>query len=321
MPETLEPANAGLRVLGADVAKDAIVFHDSVTRGCFSLANSPAELGQALASYADYDWLVCETTGGYERQLLEAAEAVGLRACRADAAQVKAFIASHGGRAKTDRIDAAWLSRYGCDRAARLTAWRAPEPHRQAFADLMGHRRHLLAQRTQAKNRRSAPGGAALRPLLDEQIAFLTDQIRRIDAQLETIIDAAPDLARDEQLLRAIPGIGPVAARTLVGLMPELGALGPKQAASLAGLAPHPHDSGQSHRRRRMSGGRATLRPVLFMAALSAARSHPALSHFYLRLVNAGKPKRLALAAVARKLLVIANAILRDHRPQLKQLT
>jgi transposase len=321
MPETLEPANAGLRVLGADVAKDTIVFHDSLTRRSFTLPSAPQALRHALAAYADYDWLVCETTGGYERPLLEAAEAVGLRACRAHAAQVKAFIASHGGRAKTDRIDAAWLSRYALERADRLQPWRAPAPEREAFAQLMRHRHDLLAQRVQAKNRRSAPGGGALHALLDQQIAFFTDQIRQIDDQLKAILDAAQDLARDEQVLRAIPSIGAVVARSLIALIPELGHLGPKQAASLAGLAPHPRDSGQTQRRRRMTGGRDILRPVLFMAALSAARSHPALQPFYQRLLAAGKPKRLALAAVARKLVVIANAVLRDAPPNTTQLT
>lgn len=315
MPETIGPANAGLHILGADVAKDNVVFHDSVTGRTWSVANTLAALSQALSRYADYDWVVCETTGGYERRLLEAATAAGLRACRADAAQVKAFIASHRGRAKTDRIDAAWIGRYGLDRAAALIAWRAPAPERETFADLLRHRQDLLAQRVQAKNRRSAPGGVRLQALLDEQVTFLTGQIRRVDAELTTLLEATPDLARDEQILRAIPGIGPVAARTLLALLPELGQLGPKQAASLAGLAPHPRESGQTRQRRRMTGGRAGLRPVLFMAALSAARSHPTLSAVYQRLIGFGKPKRLALAAIARKLVVLANAVIRDQRP------
>lgn len=321
MPEPDRSANAGLRVLGADVAKAAVVLHDSLTGRCWSVENTPAALGKALTPFADYDWLVCETTGGYERRLLQVATAVGLRACRADAAQVKAFIGSHGGRAKTDRIDAAWLSRYGLDRANQLKAWRAPAPEREAFAELLRHRQDLLAQRVQAKNRRSAPGGAALHALLDEQIVFLTSQIRRVDVQLTQLIETAEDLARDEQALRAIPGIGPIAARTLLALLPELGQLGPKQAASLAGLAPHPHESGQTRQRRRMAGGRTGLRPVLFMAALTAARAHPLLAGVYQRLLRAGKPKRLALAAIARKLVVIANAVLRDLRSSPAQLT
>lgn len=321
MPQPTRPANTGPRILGADVAKDSIMFHDSRSGGSWSVANAAATLRQALEPYADYDWLVCETTGGHERRLLEAALAVGLTACRADAAQVKAFIASHGGRAKTDRIDAAWLTRYGRERAPQLKPWRPPEPEREAFAELLRHRQDLLVQRTQAKNRRSAPGGGGLHDLLDEQIAFLCAQIVRVDARMTELLKACPDMQRDEQTLRAIPGVGPVVARTLLAILPELGRLGPKQIASLAGLAPHPRDSGQTRKHRAMRGGRAGLRPVLFMAALSAAKAHPALRTVYQRLVALGKPKRLAIAAIARKLVVIANAVLRDQRSQAIQLT
>lgn len=321
MPEPVRSANAGLRILGADVAKLTIALHDSVSGRGWSIDNTPAALAAALEPYAGYDWLVCETTGGFERQLLETAVTLGLRACRVDAAQVKAFIASHGGRAKTDRIDALWLSRYGLERTRTLTPWRAPSPKQEAFGELLRHRQALLAQRVQARNRRSAPGGQALADLLDEQIAFLSSQIGRIDATMAELLKACPDLDRDEQTLRAIPGIGPIAARTLLALLPEIGRLGPKQAASLAGLAPHPHESGQTLRRRRMTGGRTGLRPVLFMAALSAARAHPALNNVYERLAAAGKPKRVALAAIARKLVVIANAVIRDDRAKRTQLT
>jgi transposase len=318
MPQNTPPAQAGLCVLGADVAKQAVVLCDGRTGRCWSVPNTHEALTQALRPYAGHDWLVCETTGGYERALLEAARALNLRACRADAAQVKAFVASHGGRAKTDRIDALWLVRYGLERADRLQAWSPPDPARESFAELARHRQDLLARRTRAKNRRSAPGGSGtLHALLDEEIAFLGAQVARVDAALAELCAASPELAQAEQTLRAIPGLGPVTARTLLALLPELGRLGPKQAASLAGLAPHPRDSGQTRGRRAMSGGRAGLRPVLFMAALSAARANPALRDTYQRLVAAGKPKRLALAALARRLVVIANARLRDANPAL----
>jgi transposase len=321
MPQPIPTANTGLRVLGADVAKDSIVFHDGPTGRRFDVANTIEALSQALAPLAAYDWLVCETTGGYERLLLHVALTLGLRACRVDAAQAKAFIASHGGRAKTDRIDAAWLTRYGIERAAALKPWQAPDRHREAFAQLLRHRQDLLTQRTQAKNRRSAPNCEAIKRLLDRQVDFLCDQIAQTDVAMTSLLQADPALARDEKTLRAIPSIGPVAARTLIALLPELGQLGPKQAASLAGLAPHPRDSGSTQKHRTMNGGRAGLRSVLFMAALSATQHHPQLSVFYERLVSAGKPKRLAIAAVARKLVVIANATLRDDRTNRVQLT
>ena len=300
MPEPTACANGAPRVLGLDVSKLTIAIHDGARGRGWEVANTPQALLEALASFADYDLAVCETTGGYERAALEAAFALGLPVCRADAAQVKAFIASHGARAKTDRLDAAWLARYGAERASRLQRWRPPAAEREAFAQMVRHRQDLLAQRTQAKNRRSAPGGQAVNDLLDQQIAFLTTQIDQLDARIAGLLKACDDLARDEAALRAIPGVGPVVARTLLALMPELGQLGAKQASSLSGLAPHPRDSGQSQSRRRIGGGRSGLRPVLFMAALSAARAHASLAALYARLLAAGKPKRLALAAVAR---------------------
>jgi transposase len=322
MPDQTFPANAALRVLGLDVSKHRIAIFDSVSCRGWEIANTPEALRQALAPFVGYDWAVCETTGGYERLLLEAAFALGLRICRADAARVKAFIQSHGGRAKTDPIDARWLARYGQERARSLRAWRPPCPAREAFAELVRHRQDLLAQRTQAKNRRSAPAGRAVHALLDQLIDFLSRQVRRVDDALADLVRASPELVRDEAALRAVPGLGPVAARTLLALLPELGdGVGHKQIASLAGLAPHPRESGQARLHRRMRGGRVGLKPILFLAALSAARVHPRLKIVYQRLVQAGKPKRLALAAIARKLIVIANAVLRDLRSPQPQLT
>lgn len=314
MPQPTSPANSIRRVLGADVAKNHIVFHDSLSGQHWSAQNEPEALLQALRPYAGYLWLVCETTGGYERQLLDAAHQLALPACRADAAQVKAFIASHGARAKTDRIDAAWLARYGLERGESLRPWQPPDPNSQAFTDLAHHRQHLIDQRTQASNRRSAPAAHNLHDLLDEQIAFLSGQIDRVDRQMDALVKASSQLRHDEEVLREIPGIGPVASRAILAFMPEIGQCGPKQIASLAGLAPHPRDSGQSSKHRFTSGGRTDLRAILFLAALSAARAHPTLKVFYKRLLDNGKPKRLALIAVARKLIVIANALIRDSR-------
>lgn len=321
MPQPHRPANAGLRVVGADVSKRTVVLQAGSTGRPQSVANRVDALTSALKPYAHYDWLVCETTGGWERPLLEAAALVGLEACRVDASRVKAFITSHGGRAKTDEIDTAWLTRYGIERAASLRPWSPPSEERETFAELLRHRQDLLVQRVQTKNRRSAPCGLAVQALLDEQITFLSSQIQRVDQDMADLIEACPELRLDEHCLKGISGIGAVVARSLLALLPELGSFGPKQIASLAGLAPHPRKSGQSDGYRRTGPGRGGLRPVLFMAALSASRRHPQLAEAYQRLLDAGKPKRLALVAIARKLLVIANGTLRDHRAARLQLT
>lgn len=321
MKSSTPPIKVEARVLGLDVAKASVVLHDPVSRKTQTIANQPDALRQALEPFSDYELMVCEVTGGYELALLEAAVDVGLPAHRADPARVKAFIKSHGGLAKTDAIDARWLSRYGQERGSDLTPWRPGDLDRDALANLVRHRQDLVTQRAQAKNRLQAPTVGVLADFLTAEIDFLTVQIEAVERACAELIDAKPDLARDEQRLRDIPGIGPATARTLLALLPEIGRLNRRQAASLAGLAPHPNESGQSVRRKPRRGGRQGLRTILFMAALAAARANPKLKAFAQRLLQAGKPKKIIINAIARKLVVIANATLSEHSRALGQLT
>jgi transposase len=308
------------RVVGVDVAKASVVLFDSQTRRSLTVANQPDALRAALSRLAEHDLMVCEVTGGYERAVLEAALSLGLPAHRADPLRVKRYIASLGGAAKTDGIDAAWLARYGQERGGELARWLPRDVDRDALASLVRHRQHLVGARTEAKNRRSAPGCQPITELLDDEIDFLAQQIRRLDQTIAALIARTPDLAENEKRLRRVTGFGPVVARSLLALMPELGQLNRRQAACLAGLAPHPRDSGKLHGRRRTGHGRSNLKPLLFMAALSAVRTDPRWRDFAQRLAAEGKAKRLILTAVARKLIVLANAILRDQ-PQPPQLT
>lgn len=300
------------RVLGLDVAKASVVLFDPISGRTWTVANSLRSLTAALRPFAGYELAVCEATGGYERATLEAARLVGLAAHRADAARVKNYILSLGGAAKTDGIDARWLSRYGQERGGALPRWQAPDAERENLASLVRHRQDLVAQRTAARNRRGAPGAKPVAAFLDAQICFLDKQIKQLAKSIDKLLKASPTLAQAQSLLRQHKGLGPVATTTLLALVPELGTLNRRQAASLTRLAPHPRDSGQTLGRRRTGyGGRNGLRPALFMAALSAARFNKDLKTFYERLVAAGKPKRLALTAVARKLVVLANALLK----------
>ncbi len=302
------------RVLGFDVAKAEIVVHDLTTRRTFKICNSQAALRAALATFSGYELAVCETTGGYENALLSVCLEIGLPIHRAHAKRIKSFIDSHGGRATTDAIDAAWIARYGAERFATLTPLAMPDRAKDDLAALMRLRQGILAMRTQAKYRRAAPGAERIARHLDAQIDFLTAQIKQLDADLAAIIKANAEIQRDEAALRSTPGIGPVSARTLIAFLPELGALSKRQVASLAGLAPHPRDSGQTSARRTIGGGRSGIKEPLFMAALRAVQDCPTLKAFYERPVSAGKPKRLDLTAVARKRVVRANAILKALR-------
>lgn len=321
MPQSLPAANMsgrrphqpGPSVLGIDVAKAEVVIHDGCTRHTFSVPNRPAALARALKPYAHYRLGVCEVTGGYEQALLTTAHRLGLPMHRAHPNRVKAFIASHGGRAKTDAIDARWLARYAADRGEELPAWTPPCPLRTELAELTNHREALIGQRTKAKNRLSAPGGAAIKALLAQEIDVLNRQIAAIEAACDALMARIAGVASQRKALLEIPGIGPATVRTLIAALPELGTLSAKRASSLSGLAPHPRQSGQTDRHRTMTAGRPAIRRALFLAALSAARTHPHLKTVYKRLTDAGKPPKLAIAAIARKLLVIANAIARTE--------
>jgi transposase len=307
------PIKGLCRVLGADVAKATVVFFDPLTGRVWSVANQARALSQALAAFANYDLMVCEVTGGYERAVLETALSLGLPAHRAHPLRVKRYIASQGGAAKTDAIDAAWLAQYGQERGERLARWRPADVGQDKLACLVRHRHTLIGERTQAKNRRGAPLNKPIADLLDHQIRFLSQQLKDLDRAIAALIAKTPDMAEREKRLRRIEGVGPVVARTLMALLPELGAITRRQAASLAGLAPHPRDSGQHRGYRRTGKGRTGLKPALFMAALSAVRANPTLKAFAQRLIDTGKPKRLVLTAVARKLVVCANLRLRNQ--------
>lgn len=309
------------RTIGIDVAKASVTLFDTQTGRFQRVPNTPVDLKAALEPLADRALAICEATGGYERVLLETAFTLGLAIHRADAAKVKAFIISHGGHAKTDPIDARWLARFGAERGESLVSWSPPDADREAMGELVRARQNLVAERVRVKNRRAAPGAGAVRDLLAQQEAFLDQQINEIEARLKKRMSGSPQLKRAQAALRMIKGLGATAAPALLALLPELGRISAKQAASLAGLAPHPNQSGQFKGHKRMHGGRDGLRPILFMAAMSAARWNPALKVFYQRLLAAGKPKKLALAAVSRKLVVIANAILKGLENKTPQLT
>jgi transposase len=313
---TPSPASikTGPRVLGLDIAKACVVLHDASTGQTVTIANEPAALATALAGYAGADLLVCEVTGGYELATLEAATELGLPIHRADPYRVKCFIRSHGGIAKSDASDARWLARYGRDRGPSLPLWQPRDRERDTLAALVGHRDTLVAQRSATRNRAGAPGLATpLAPFLEAEIAFLDQQIQAIDRALAALIETLEDLATAERSLREVAGIGPVLARSLLAFIPELGRLNRRQVASLTGLAPHPNESGETRKRRRLLGGRQRLKPILFMAALAAMRANKPLKAFAQRLEKAGKPKRLILTAIARKLVVIANAVLKAN--------
>lgn len=307
--------------LGLDVSQDSVTLFDSLTGQTLTIANDTQALRAALDPLRNRDLAVCEATGAHEDKLLAVLHSLAIPAHRADAAKVKAYIRSFGKRAKTDPIDARWLSRYAIDRSYSLMRWQPPRPCQARIETLVARRLDLVAMKSQETNRLKAPRGHLIADDIRDHIADLETRIRSIETQIDDLIAQNHDLALRAQALRSIPGIAAVLAPLLIATMPELGSLNRRQAASLAGCAPHPRDSGKLSSHRHSSGGRRQIRPALFIAALAAARGNNPLGDFYKSLLKAGKPKRLALAAVMRKIITFANARIRDALYQLPQLT
>lgn len=303
------------RFIGCDVGKTAIVVFDAARQRTTQIDNRPEALADFAAALDPSCFVVCEATGGYENALLAALIAAAVPAHRADARKVKAFIRSFGTLAKTDRIDARALARYAKDRCAELPLWQAPQAERERLKRFVLLRRDLVADRLAWANRRSAPGHEAAQPRLEALLASFDEQIRAIEADIKTLVQTCQPVAKAVKTLLAIPGVGHTTAAALVALMPELGSLSRRKAAALAGLAPHPNQSGQSDAYRRTKGGRAEVKRVLFMAALSARKHNKNLSACYLRLIENGKKPIVAITALMRKLVVLANAILRQTKP------
>jgi transposase len=299
--------------IGCDVGKTNIVVFDSRDSRTRTVANRPADLA-AFAAGLDHTCLaVCEATGGHEAALLSALLQAGCAAHRADARKVKAFIRSFGTLGKTDAIDARALARYGQERHAQLARWQAPDQQRDRLQTLVLTRRDLVDERVACKNRLASPGAAAVQPYLQCLVDCLDAQIVAIEADIQATIGAHRALDRATQTIRTLIGFGLVTAASIIALMPELGTLNRRQAAALAGLAPHPSQSGASDGYRRTKGGRPEIKKVLFMAALTASKRDPKLSGFYQRLIANGKKPIVAITAVMRKLIVICNAMLREN--------
>ncbi|SFU84820.1 Transposase [Methylobacterium sp. 174MFSha1.1] len=309
-----QPATAPTRFIGADVGKAEIVIHDTRGNARHTIPNKPKDLA-AFAAKADLDatcLVVCEATGGYEDTLLAALLAAECPAHRADARKVKAFIRSYGTLAKTDALDAKALAAYGQERHASLPRWQAPDPARENLQTLVLTRADFVATRTAYRNRLAAPGSTLVHAQLETLITALSEQIEALDEAMARTLSEAAALKRARKALTSIKGIGNTTTIILLALLPELGRLDRRQITSLAGLAPHPNQSGATERYRRTKGGRPEVKQALFLPAQTAARFNPVLKEAYQRLLKAGKPPIVAIVAIMRRLLVIANARLRD---------
>ena len=297
--------------IGIDVSKAHLDVFDSRRGSCERIANTPTAIVDLLERWRDENvFVLFEATGHYDIRLRQALADHGIRFTRVNPARARDFARSAGFLAKTDAIDARML--------AAMAQCLAPEPQvagdpaREQLALAHKRRDQLVHTRQKERTRRSECLEPSIAADIDAHLAWLDVRIAAWDREIGHLIRQSEEFHQAERRLRSIPGIGPVAATTLIALMPELGGLSPKAIAAMAGLAPFNVDSGKLRGSRKIKGGRKRVRDALYMAALAAARCSSRFRAFYRRLRTAGKPAKLALIAVARKLLTTANAIMRD---------
>jgi transposase len=305
MNDQTTPVYAGL-----DIAKAALQL--DLQGKAYDLANTAeghAQLLKRLNAVPGVH-LVCEATGGYERAVVAAVQATAMPVSVLNPARVRQFARAAGKLAKTDPIDASLLTAFGHAFAPK------PTPPRTAtelkMAALVTRRVQLLELRVAETQRADTCADPELRKLFTPWLAQMEKQIAKVEALIEALLQAQAPLAAQVQRLDDIMGVGRITAVSVLATMPELGHLNRRQAAALAGLCPYNRDSGQWAGKRCISGGRSEVRRALYMAAVAASRSNHLLKPFYHRLIAAGKPAKVALTAVMRKLIVLMNHLLKN---------
>jgi transposase len=293
-------------VVGIDVSKDRLDVH-VLPRDAAGLE---ALIGRLLPLAPRT--VAVEATGGFETVVAASLAAACLPVVVVNPAQVRAFAQALGKRAKTDPIDAAVIARFV--EATNPEVRPLPDEETRMLSDLVTRRRQII-QMIVAEKQREKRAARRMKKSIARLLKALQKELTDIDADIDDAVRGSPAWREKEDLLASVKGVGPAIARTIIAELPELGTLDRRQVAALVGLAPFTRQSGQWRGRSFIGGGRATVRSAIFMGAMVAARWNPQLKAFHQRLVAAGKPKMVAIIAVARKLLTILNAIIRDGRP------
>lgn len=297
--------------IGVDVAKNWIDIYHPDTNQHQQVKTTPQHL-HVFAKTCKNALVVFEASGGYERPLMNALEKFGASYVRVNPRQAREFARATGQLAKTDQVDAKMLAHMGHALALQPDA---PTDHaRLRLSALTARRDALVEHKKQEQNRLAQTTDAFVKSDITSFITGIKRRIKKLEVERATHIKAHKRLARLDRQLRSAPGIGPVTSASLIARLPELGLANRRAIAKLAGLAPQACDSGKMKGKRRIWGGRAEVRRALYMAAFIASRHDPALKAYRQRLESAGKPFKVTIIAVARKLLIQLNAIVREGR-------
>ncbi len=298
-------------VVGIDVSKDRLDVHVRPAGKVLSYSRDAAGIEGLIGELVGVapQLIAVEATGGFETVVVASLAAAGLPVVMVNPAQVRAFANAIGRRAKTDPLDAAVIAHFA--EATKPPVRPLPDAATQALADLVTRRRQII-QMIVAEGQREKRASPRARKSILRLLKTLRAELSDLNAEIDETVRGSPIWREKEDLLASVPGVGPGTVSTMLAELPELGSLDRRKIAALAGLAPFTRQSGKWRGKSFIGGGRASVRAALFMAAMSAMRWNPTLRAFHHRLRAAGKPKMVALIAVARKLLTILNAILRD---------
>lgn len=301
--------------VGIDVSKDRLDVAVRPGNEAFAVGRNGGGLDQLVARLRELapDIVALEATGGFETVVAAALGGAGLPVVVVNPAQIRSFAKAIGQRAKTDPIDAAVIAHFA--QATRPQVRPLPDEATRLLADLVARRRQIIEMIGAERQREKRTTVRRLQKSIARLLKALEKELASIDVDIDDAMRGSPAWREAEDLLTSVPGIGPVISRTLIAELPELGQIDRKEIAALAGLAPYTRQSGQWRGRSFIGGGRKTVRTALFMGAMVAMQYNPVLKAFYARLLTAGKPKMVAIIAVARKLLTILNAIMRDKTP------
>jgi transposase len=300
---------------GVDVGRDYFDVAFAPQGRTFRAPNTAGGVETILARLrrAGVRKVVMESIGSFGARLVRALAEAGFEVGVVDPRRIKALRLAEGKRAKTDRLDAELIARF----ALAMQDAARPVPSAQAFQirALSTRRRQVVEMAAMEKTRLKQSLDPGIAASCRTIIAALVEERARIEAELDALLGAQPASPRRRQLLQTIPGVGPAISATLLADLPELGSLDRRAIASLAGLAPHPSESGTRSGKAHIQGGRPCVRTALYIAAISAARSDKGFKAEYLAMRTAGKPAKVALIAIARKLVVAANGMLKADRP------
>jgi transposase len=298
--------------VGVDVSKQRLDWALSGSEAVQGTTSTPSGIRRLVARLrrTEAARIIVESMGGYERALVEALAKAGLPVVLVNPWRVRRFGEGLGVLAKTDPLDARMLSLYG--ERAQPPSRPLPSPRQREMADLVRRRRQIIAIIVAEKSRLDTARGP-VRKDIQTLVKILERRVAKLDSLVDAAIDSDPEQAAQRERLLSVPCIGAGIARTLIVELPELGSLDRRQIAALVGIAPFARDSGRKTGKRRIRAGRSAPRSALYLAAMNGARFNSVLKAFYDRLRDAGKPPKLAFIALARKLLTILNAMLRDR--------